>query len=383
MNNTSLLLDNERLDLLIRLLRVNDDIHDTGKLRIELLSDMSSFEAMMQAAARRHLLPAAIFNLRNKGILLPPQTAHVAGSSILAQLADLDDQFNQRRAILASALHEIIACLNNNGIQPLVLKGSISLISGKPEWRFQRDIDFAVEPAAADVAITALQARGFSVCEDMERRPHHLKPMERADVPALIEPHVKLAGIRAREVLPDEVLTGTVNGQSWQGVNYRATSNAGFLLHGLAHHYFQNRGFIYGTFSLKGLLEFAFVIAGLQEADISELNNLTEGHPRLKAALLLWCGVAKHLLGVSPPPGIVLSRAIEKYALIVSDRYQRGLTVSPFTGVREHIAMTLRHAPPTSLVRSTLPPILDGSRGPVWRDHEKQRRNASGLLTDV
>jgi len=372
----------ERLDLLARLLRFDNDVHDIGGLRVELLNDMSSLEAVMQAAARRQLLPAAIDQLRVKGILPPRQSRRAAKDSLLAQLTDLDAQFKIRRSALGGALHDIVGCLNKADIQPIVLKGSMSLISGEPEWRFQRDIDFAVDPSEAGRTVTALRAEGFRECDEMDRRPHHLKPMQRNDVPGIIEPHVKLAGTRARAVLPDDVLMGTVGHHAWKGLSYRAMSKAGFLLHGLAHHHFQNRGYIYGTVSLKGLLEFAHCISGMQETDVLELDALSGGHPRLKAGLLLWCALAKRLLGVTLPQGLITSNIVENHAETVSIRYLRGQTVSPFAGVREHIVLTLLHAPKTSLASSVVPSILDGCHIAVWWSHETQRRNASGILTN-
>jgi len=159
-------------------------------------------------------------------------------------------------------------------------------------------------------------------------------------------------------------------------------SKAGFLLHGLAHHHFQNRGYIYGTVSLKGLLEFAHCISGMQETDVLELDALSGGHPRLKAGLLLWCALAKRLLGVTLPQGLITSNIVENHAETVSIRYLRGQTVSPFAGVREHIVLTLLHAPKTSLASSVVPSILDGCHIAVWWSHETQRRNASGILTN-
>ena len=372
----------KRLDLLTRLLRFDNDVHDIGGLRTELLNDMSSLEAMLQAAARRQLLPAAIRQLRVKGILPSRPSRRPARDSILAQLTDLDARFRNRRSALGGALRDIIGCLNKADIQPIVLKGSMSLISGEPEWRFQRDIDFAVAPSEAERTVTALRAEGFRECDGMDRRPHHLRPMQRDDVPGTIEPHVKLAGTRARAVLPDDVLMGTVSHHAWKGLSYRAMSKAGFLLHGLAHHHFQNRGYVYGTVSLKGLLEFAHCISGLQETDVLELNALTGGHPRLKAGLLLWCAVAKRLLGVTLPQGLISNSTVARHAETVSIRYLCGQTVSPFAGIREHIVLTLLHAPKTSLVSSVVPSILDGCHIAVWWSREMQTRNASGILVN-
>lgn len=382
MNNTSLLKPDEWLDLLIRLLTFGYDADDIGRLRVELLTDMSSFEAMMQAAARRQLLPAAISQLEMKGILPPRQSGRMAAGSLLAQLADLDSQFKQRRSALGSALHEVIGCLNSIGVQPIVLKGSMSLVSGEPEWRYQRDIDFAVESPEADKTVKALRAEGFRECDEKSERPHHLQPMARDDVPATLEPHVKLAGTRARAVLPDDVLMATVNHHVWRGLNYRAMSKAGFLLHGLAHHHFQNRGYIYGTVSLKGLLEFSHCISTMNSTDKQELDVLTQHHPRLRAGLLLWCALANRLLGVTLPKGLETDRTTDKQAEIVGNRYLQGQTASPLTGVREHIALTLHHASKSSLATSAIPSIIDGCHTAVWWNHEAQRRNASGILVD-
>ena len=307
MVTSSLLLAEERLDLLVRLLSFERETHDTGGLRTELLGDMSRLEAMLHAASRRQLLSVAITQLSTKGILPPVHQRRTAAGSTLAQLAELDAQFHQRRTVLSNALYEIIECLNKHALQPVVLKGSMSLISGEPGWRFQRDIDIAVDPAQADTMVTALKSAGFRERHDMEQRPHHLKPMQRDDVPALIEPHVQLAGIRGRTVLSDDALLNTVGHHAWKGLSYRAMSKAGFLLHGLAHHHFQNRGYIYGTVSLKGLLEFAFSVESLQCSDTVELDSLTSTRPRLKAGLLLWCALAKRLLRVRLPQGLTVT----------------------------------------------------------------------------
>ncbi|MEP6163824.1 MAG: nucleotidyltransferase family protein, partial [Anderseniella sp.] len=344
MNKPCLLQSDERLDLLIRLLSFDRNFSAIGELRLELLNDTSQFEAMMEAAVRRHLLPAALVQLKDKGILPPHRSARTKDGSIVTQLADFENQFKQRRASFGTALHDVLSCLNKVGVQPIVLKGSMSLISGQPEWRFQRDIDFAVEPSEADKTVSALRKVGFRECDDQDERPHHLQPMARDDMPGTLEPHVKLAGSRARAVLPDDVLVQSVTDHVWQGVNYRAMSSAGFLLHGLAHHHFQNRGYIYGTVSLKGLLEFAHTVSRLQETDVLELDRMTATLPRLKAGLQLWYGLATRLLGVRLPPGVTVSSDAEKLADTVSNRHLRGRTVRPFAGVREHVVLSLQHA---------------------------------------
>jgi len=382
MNKTCLLQSDERLDLLIRLLSFDRNFSDIGELRLELLNDTSQFEAMMEAAVRRHLLPAALVQLKDKGILPPHRSERTKDGSIVTQMADFENRFKQRRASFGTALHDVLSCLNEVGVQPIVLKGSMSLISGQPEWRFQRDIDFAVEPSEADKTVSALRKVGFRECDDQDERPHHLQPMARGDMPGTLEPHIKLAGARARAVLPDDVLIQSVTDHVWQGLNYRAMSNAGFLLHGLAHHHFQNRGYIYGTVSLKGLLEFAHTVSGMQETDVLELDRMTAALPRLRAGLQLWYGLATRLLGVRLPPGVTVSNGAENLADTVSNRHLRGQTVRPFAGVREHVALSLQHASKSGLIPSVVRPLLEGCHTAVWWSYEEQRRKASGILID-
>lgn len=382
MNHTCVLQPDERLDLLVRLLRFDRSFGDISELRLELLNDLSQFEAMLEAAVRRHLVPAVLVQLKDKGILPPHRSGRTRDGSIVTQLADFETQFRQRRASFSTALHDVISCLNKVGVQPIVLKGSMSLISGQPEWRFQRDIDFAVEPSEADKTVNALRAEGFRECDDQAERPHHLQPMARDDMPGTLEPHVKLAGARARAVLPDDVLVQSATDHAWQGVNYRAMSNAGFLLHGLAHHHFQNRGYIYGTVSLKGLLEFAHTVSTLQEADVLELDRMTAALPRLRAGLQLWYGLAARLLGVNLPPGVTVNIGAENLADTISNRYVHGRTVRPFAGVREHVALTLQEAPESGLIRSLVQPVIEGCHTAVWWSYEEQRRKASGIMID-
>ncbi|MEO1160859.1 MAG: nucleotidyltransferase family protein, partial [Pseudomonadota bacterium] len=281
MSGATLLLPTERHDLLVRLLRFDPQPEQISALRFELLSDIRAMEAVMSAASRRQLVSAAISQLKLNGILRPKPAHHGERETITTQIGRLDAEFSQRRALLTRALQDIIARLNDVGIEPLILKGAMSLISGEPDWRFQRDIDFAIYPLQAGATVAALAKAGFSECEHSGPRPHHLRPMERTGLPATIEPHVKLAGARAQSVLPDEILLQTESTETWRGLKYRRLSDAGFVLHGLAHHHYQNRGYIYGTFSLKGLLEFASAVSRLDAAAVSQLAEIASPRARL------------------------------------------------------------------------------------------------------
>lgn len=380
MTGASLLLPTERHDLLVRLLRFDLRPQEISALRFELLGDIRAMEALMSAASRRQLVSAATSQLKLYGIL-HPRPAHDEGrETVTTQISRLDAEFSQRRAVLTQALHDIITHLNRADITPLILKGSMSLISGQPDWRFQRDIDFAVCPDQAGATVAALVDAGFVECANMGSRPHHLRPMERAGLPATIEPHVKLAGRRASAVLPDEVLLQTEVVETWCGLKYRRLSAAAFILHGLAHHHFQNRGYIYGTFSLKGLLEFAFGVSRLDTQAVSQLRKITEGCARLSAGLNLWCALARNVLNTSLPEGLEPGHVARRDAQIVARRYLSGHTASPVTGVREHLRLMKHQLSAGGAGSSAVRAMLEGCHSAVWLDYKAQRHKASGIV---
>lgn len=380
MSGTSLLQPNERHDLLVRLLRFDPHPEQISALRFELLGDIRALEALMSAASRRQLISAAISRLKLNGILLPRPAREDERETIATQIGHLDAELSRRRAALTQALQDIVAQLNSAGIVPLILKGSMSLVSGEPDWRFQRDIDFAVDQAQASATVAALTKAGFVECANGGARPHHLRPMERAGLPTTIEPHVKLAGARARAVLPDQILLQTETVETWRGLQYRRLSDAGSVLHGLAHHHFQNRGYIYGTFSLKGLLEFASSVSRLDAAAVSQLAEITGPRARLSAGLDLWCALARRVLNTSLPQGLETGDIAERDAEIVAQRHLSGHTVSPVRGVREHLRLTRDQLPKGTAGRGVLQTVLDGCHSAVWLDYQEQRSKASGII---
>ncbi|MEM9470532.1 MAG: nucleotidyltransferase family protein [Pseudomonadota bacterium] len=380
MGGASLLQPTERHDLLVRLLRFDPQPEQITALRFELLGDIRALDALMTAASRRQLVSAAVSRLKLNGILLPRPACDDEQETIATQIGRLDAELSRRRAVLTQALQDIVTHLNSAGVVPLILKGSMSLVSGEPDWRFQRDIDFAVDPAQASATVAALIEAGFVECANAGARPHHLRPMERAGLPATIEPHVKLAGARARAVLPDQTLLQTATVETWRGLEYRQLSDAGSVLHGLAHHHFQNRGYIYGTLSLKGLLEFASAVCRLDAAAVSQLAEITRPRARLSAGLDLWCALARRVLNVSLPQGLETGAIAERDAEIVAQRYLSGHTVSPVRGVQEHLRLTRDQLSKGATGSGVLQTVLDGCHSAVWLDYQEQRCKASGII---
>jgi hypothetical protein len=380
----NLLVTEERLDLLVRLLNLSGEGSDTTQLRHLLLADMEVLQRTFAAAMRRQLVPAAIAALTDRGILHVPAHEDGCRSALIAQLAMANRLHSERRQVLLDTLTECVGALNRVGIEPLLLKGAVSLVSGKPAWRTQRDIDFAVAPNEAHATVEALRLAGFHEVPDHSARPHHLHPLTREGFPATLEPHVMLGGARARSVLPDDMLWSTMSSVDHDGKRYQLLSPAAFALHGLGHHYFQNRGYLFGTMSLKGLLEFCFAVQDMDENDARSFCELSESNAHLAAGVSVVCATASDLLGLRPPEGLAFDEGIRRVGRDMATRMMTGMTQNPLRSAAMHAGTARRTSGSVAAgVASLQRGLRDALHTAVWFDQREQRRNASGILQDL
>lgn len=378
---TSLLVPGERLDLLIKVLRFRLETDDLGELRQALLSDADAFNGLLLSASRRQLVPAAIKALRTHGILHPRLGSSESGQGVLAELARAEKSYTVRRQQLAAGLKEVLEVLNAQDIEPVIMKGSVSLISGEPAWRMQRDIDFFVPPDRAQDTSRALKGAGFEEVADDSPRPHHLHPLARNDLPGTLEPHVMLGGSRARSVLPDNLLLPTASSRTWEGLRCQLLSPAANVLHGAAHHYFQNRGYLFGTMSMKGLLEFAFAVNELDETGARQLSDMGASSAHLQAGLSVLLALSEELLALELPPALNTGEAARKSAKRMATRILNGQTAGPVRSALGHARLAAKcktQGAAAAVGRS----LLDASHTAVWFDAREQCRNASGILVD-
>lgn len=383
-NQDTLLSSHERIDLLVKLLATDHNSASVGNLRQVLLGDMQALEGTFAAATRRQLVPAAIATLTLSGILSVPASEAGARPGIVTQLAMAQRLHLERRRALQDTLLDSITVLNQEGIEPLLLKGAVSLITGEPAWRTLRDIDFAIRPDEADKAQAALLRAGFHEVANDSARPHHLHPLTREDFPATLEPHVMLGGVRARSVLSDALLLSTIRSHSLDSARFKLLSPAAFALHGLGHHYFQNRGYLFGTISLKGLLEYSAAIKTLADDDAVQFRSLSSHNPHLAAGVATMSALGVELLGLKLPEGYTIPEAATRSARDMAVRLLGGRTQNPFKAVMEHARIAGQVGGSTADgLQSLQRGVRDAVHTAVWFDSRDQRRNASGILHDL
>ncbi|MEP3265235.1 MAG: nucleotidyltransferase family protein [Hyphomicrobiales bacterium] len=139
-------LHDERIDLLIACLKFSNSHEELATLRGTLMAEPEMLDCLLRTSDRRFMNAALVDGLGTKGILHPATPAPDKPMSTRTRLGQIRQIHEERRAAQTSALKVILSELNDQGIEPLLVKGAVSLLTGKPSWRFQRDLDFAIHP---------------------------------------------------------------------------------------------------------------------------------------------------------------------------------------------------------------------------------------------
>jgi len=376
-------LSDERLDLLMACVRGRIGTQERTQLRTLLLADPGALSGLLLAAQRRLLLAAMIDGLEAKGILHPVSGPADGPVSIRSEFGRLRREHESRRNIQRDALREIILALNARGIEPLVIKGAVSLLTGSPSWRFQRDLDFAVEPSDAGRTMAILRDIGFSMLKPMSARHHHLDCMWRGDLPVVVEPHIRINGPRASRLLHGIAMGSTARSLTIDGLKVRLLRPEHALIHGMVHHHFENRGSNFGVIALKGLLEFADQLGDLDEAAAADLVRQLRQRPRLQATVELWVAASQRWLDVIAPecikPGKTALDRIDR----MTARLARPEPASIGVALREEIAGLVGVSEGSDLLKSPgalWGPFVDCLANRPWGGRPRALK-AAGLLT--
>ncbi len=332
----------DEIGLLSRCIALNMNIDELSALRLELLSSPAKWTEVIEAARKRNLFSILRHQLAVHG-LIPPAGPNSGEDlvSIPAFFAKVAADHTLKRLEMTNGLRLITGILNGIGIEPVLLKGAISLWTGEPGWRQLRDLDILVTPEQSKAAFQALVDNGFSLVEKPVTTPYHLAGLRRHDIPGWIEFHFGASSIHGEEHLPTAELRAATTFSEQNGVR------AGFyplplqILHGLIHHHFHHHCGLYGIIHLKGLFEFAAAMGALSEDERAFLADRVTWDARLLAAFDLWMAGAQELLGMVPPAGFeIMPDAVERWQH-VRKRLADNTMCSYYRGYVESMAMLM------------------------------------------
>ena len=269
---------------------------ELAALRTELFSDRAIWEKLTALAISEGLAKALEGSLRARGLLisdfLPAESGRAGPDDKLRVAAAA---LSERREVLGRYLRDVIRRLNGIGIEPIVIKGAQSLLTGEPDWRHLRDFDLFV-PDRADDAQEELLAMGFQVGEtDQRTRRHHLPPLVREDFPGFIEIHRRSGNQYLRTLLPSDEIAAASLSHSESGLRFKLLPEHLYALYGLLHHHVGHSADARGNVSIKGLYEFAWDLNCMSELTRRATRTRADRHPRMSVALDSWIAAAADL----------------------------------------------------------------------------------------
>jgi Uncharacterised nucleotidyltransferase len=232
---------------------------------------------------------------------------------------------SRRNHALRVQLRETAGCLNEIGIEPVVLKGAIRLVDGLyPDlgWRFMRDLDLLVPRDRRFDVVARLASIGYSFTLEPAELPvqhRHLPPLGRDSDGAVVEIHTEL--VPARPVFCDaENVLARSRLVDLDGARVRLPQAVDQLAHLIGHDRFDGHLHLSGTFLLRSVFETALLCR--DENAVGQL--LARG---AAAGLARWAGVQLGLAArlfpeyVARPSGGDLLERLQVQALMAMERF--------------------------------------------------------------
>jgi len=225
-----------------------------------------------------------------------------------------------RNDLLRGELERILGWLNDIGIQPVLLKGAINLVTVQYrgcEDRVIGDLDLLVPQERLAEALECVQRDGYRVAtgydESFIQRHHHAPPLLHGSLPVSVELHRHLCRAELRPLLPTEDFLEGAEDYEWQGRALRLPGRTDRLMHTFVHAQLQDRGHAHRHLSLRALLEFAWQAQFRGEAaDWSEVDRRLGATASARAAWLAWLCAAQDLFGLTPPAPFLPGRAARR-----------------------------------------------------------------------
>jgi hypothetical protein len=303
------------LDSLSSCLRVGKTTEHVAALERDITEERIEWSGVISLASARLLSPTLWVELHRHG-LLDSVPAEVA--SYLGEVHRLNTLRNRR---LQAQLTELLHKLNATGIEPVLLKGAVSLYAinyDDPGSRMLTDIDILVPRQKAIECWHLLISLGYVPVNDGGDYSHHnhLEPLSRAGEYAVVEIHRdvlrstvtgRLFGVSLTQAETEQI-TRYVNNSAERivvdGAVARVPSPTARVMHCLLHAALSEfNAYRSGTLPLRSLYELSLLVTLFgDEIDWDLIRNFLKSG-RKPQMLQAWIYLAHRLFGCALPPG--------------------------------------------------------------------------------
>jgi len=266
-------------------------------LRQALRSADVSCSQLIAFASHELLAPALWVALRDKELVseLPR-----ASAEFLRRAHAVNRVRNDR---MTSELEEVIRHLNQDGIEPVLLKGAIDLVASRypdPAARMLRDLDIFVLRPQHDRVRAILGSIGYTATADWLQT--YFSELNRPGAIAPIDLHWYVSA--QRDILPPEEATNASLTTTTGNLRFRILSPDHQIVHNVLHSEIQDGGSAVGFIWIRQLVDLVAICSHYQELlDWSMIRDRFSRHG-LEGVLVARLYMAHRLLGLQMPPGI-------------------------------------------------------------------------------
>ena len=225
-----------------------------SKLRKKLSSRHFNWEILCHTAGANWLLPYMHYILEQQDFLglVPEQVL-----TEIHAVRHLSESRNQR---ITNQLETIITVLNQEKIQPLLLKGASYLmrpVSELQQFRMISDIDLLVNESLINTAVDALKRQGYSFSNYLpDGTNYHLDPMVKVGMPARLELHINPLAAECNQLISVENTWNNADLIDKNGLSYYIFKPKYRLIHQFAHAQLHSRDFANDRVDLRQLFDF-------------------------------------------------------------------------------------------------------------------------------
>jgi len=235
-----------------------------------------------------------------------------------------------RNTQIVNQLKEIVSLLSSAGIEPLLLKGSASLVERDYEHigiRFLSDIDFMVHPEQIQEAYSLLMDAGYKKVDAdfiFHDSYHHLWPIEKEGMPVMVELHRRVMGGHSTfEYIPFSIDTSDKSTNS--DFEHAWILNPTYkLYHAFLHTELDDDNYNLKTLDLRHIYDFTVLTKKYYtEVNWNELDQLVKSL-KLDNNFQSYLNICKELFGLITPLTVDNKKVRSDYKKILKSFELRG-----------------------------------------------------------
>jgi hypothetical protein len=250
--------DLQACGLIAELLAARRGAASTVRLRRHLARVTTHWPRLLLLASEELVTPAlAVAILRTNLVSDRDEELRRYFETILA----LNRERNRR---IHAQVRSLVGVLNQNGIEPIALKGVAYLLMGlfqDPAERVIGDIDLLAPHGRSAQAVEALLEIGYRIADDGDHEHHHHHPaLVHPAWPAAVEIHKETVSHLYRRALPAEAVAQRACTLTIEGGRVALPCPEDLIVHNIVHHQLANRNFWSADLSLRDAYDLVLLI---------------------------------------------------------------------------------------------------------------------------